>query len=111
MTTAVKPKVKIKKGDMVVVISGKDAGKRGKVTQVLPTESRIVVEGVGRVKRHTRPSPRVMQGGIIEKEAAIHVSNVMIFCDKCKAPRRIGYKLVGGQKQRVCAKCGNSFDQ
>lgn len=111
MATVERTKIRIKKGDTVKVISGKDAGKKGKVIEVLPEENRVVVEGVNTVKRHTRPNPKVMQGGIIEKNAPIHASNVMIFCSKCNAPRRIQIKVVGETKTRVCHKCGNSFDK
>lgn len=104
-------KVQIKKGDEVLVITGKAKGKRGKVQQVFPDEGRVIVEGVNIVKRHTRPNRQVMQGGIIEKAAPIHVSNVMIWCEKCNAPRRINHKEENGKKVRVCNKCGTSFDQ
>lgn len=109
---SVAEQVHVKKGDTVMVMSGKDAGKKGKVQQVFPAKGRVTVEGVNIVKRHTRPTQKVMQGGIIEKAAPIHASNVMIWCDRCKAPRRIGHKhLNDGTKSRVCVKCGESFDK
>ena len=77
-------KMNVKKGDEVIVIAGKDKGKTGKVIQVIPSQDKVVVEGVAIVKRHTKPTQKMPQGGIIEKEAAIHVSNVMPFCSTCK---------------------------
>lgn len=107
-----RPKVHVKKGDLVQVITGKYAGKRGKVLRVIPSESRVVVEGVNIVKRHTKPNPKLPQGGIIEKEAPIHSSNVMIVCSSCNNPTRIGKKfLENGEKVRVCKKCGQVLDK
>lgn len=99
-------KVHVKKGDKVMVITGKDAGKTGKVLQVFPKENRVVVEGVGIVKRHTRASQKIKQGGILEQESAIHASNVMYYCSSCKKPTRTGVKFEDGKKIRVCKKCG-----
>jgi len=102
-----KPKVHVRKGDTVLVIRGKDAGKKGKVLEVQPAKSRVVVEGVNKVKRHTRPTRRISQGGIMEKEAPIHSSNVMLFCTKCNKPTRVGKKILeDGKKVRQCKKCG-----
>ncbi len=107
-----KAKVHVKKGDMVQVISGKDAGKKGKILNVDPGKGKIIVEGVNIMKRHTRASNNNPQGGIIEKEAAIDSSNAMIYCSKCKGPVRINKKLLAdGQKIRVCNKCGEEFDK
>ena len=107
-----KTKVHVKKGDTVVVITGKSAGKKGKVLEVLPKESRVVVEGTNIVKRHTRPTQKMPRGGIIDKEAPIASSNVMIFCSKCNEPRRINRKvLANGKKVRECNKCGEAFDK
>lgn len=100
-------KIHVKKGDTVVVITGKNKGKKGKVLTVIPDKGRVVVEGVNIVKKHTRPNPAVMQGGIIEQEAPIASSNVMPFCEKCNAPRRIQ----NAEGRRVCAKCGTAFDK
>ncbi|GAV24656.1 50S ribosomal protein L24 [Carboxydothermus islandicus] len=106
------PKLKVKKGDTVLVIAGKDKDKKGKIVQVLPKENRVVVEGVNIVKRHTRPNPKLPQGGIVEKEAPIHVSNVMVICPSCGKPTRVGKKfLADGKKIRVCKKCGESLDK
>jgi large subunit ribosomal protein L24 len=102
-----KPKVHVRKGDTVLVIRGKSAGKKGKVLEVQPAKSRVVVEGVNKVKRHTKPSRTIPQGGIIEREAPIHSSNVMLFCTKCNSPTRVGKKLLeDGKKVRRCKKCG-----
>lgn len=101
------PKVHVRKGDTVVVIAGKSAGKKGKVLEVHPKTERVVVEGVNIVKRHTRPTRTMPQGGIMEKPAPIHSSNVLIFCSKCNRPVRTGKKLLSdGNKERVCKKCG-----
>ncbi|QGP91828.1 50S ribosomal protein L24 [Neomoorella glycerini] len=104
-------KVHVKKGDLVMVITGKDAGKKGKVLSVDRAKGRVIVEGVNIVKRHTRPTPRTPQGGIIEKEAPVASSNVMLFCNKCNRPTRIGKQfLADGTKTRVCKKCGEVID-
>ncbi|MEW6572438.1 MAG: 50S ribosomal protein L24 [Bacillota bacterium] len=100
-------KVHVKKGDTVVVLRGKDAGKKGKVLTVFPKEHRVVVEKVNIVKRHTRPTRRIPQGGIMEKEAPIHASNVMLVCGKCHKPTRVGRRILeDGNKVRFCKKCG-----
>jgi large subunit ribosomal protein L24 len=99
---------------MVQVISGKDAAgqKKGKVLSVDRVKGRVVVEGVNIVKRHTKPSQARPQGGILPKEAPVDSSNVMIYCDKCKAPVRINKKLLAdGKKVRICNKCGEQFDK
>lgn len=106
------PSVHVKKGDLVQVITGKDAGKKGKVIEVIPKKNRVVVEKVNVVKRHTRPTQKLPQGGILEKEAAIDASNVMIFCSKCDRPVRIAHKfLENGDKVRICRKCGEALDK
>ena len=107
-----KAKMKIKKGDQVVVITGKDKGKRGEVLRVMPEERRVLVQGVNMVKRHTRPSPS-QPGGIIDKEASIHVSNVALVdpksTDKCT---RVGYTfLEDGRKVRVARRSGEMIDR
>jgi len=107
-----KPKVHVRKGDTVAVITGKDAGKKGKVLSVDPAKGRIVVEGVNIVKRHTKPTRTNPQGGIMEREAPLDSSNVMIYCSRCKRPVRINKKLLAdGKKVRVCNKCGEEFDK
>ena len=98
--------MKIRKDDNVLVIAGKDKGKRGKVRRALPKESRVVVDGVNMAKRHMRPRGTARQAGIIEREAPIHISNVMLICNKCNHPTRIGFRLLeGGGKIRVCRHC------
>jgi large subunit ribosomal protein L24 len=96
-------KVRIKKNDTVLVRAGKDRGKRGRVLQVLPDKGRVVVEGVGMVKRHTRPNPqRNIKGGILDKESAIHISNVMLVDAESNQPGRIGIRVEGdGTRVRV----------
>lgn len=96
---------RIRKGDMVQIIAGKDKGKRGKVLCVFPKKERVIVEGLNLVKRHMRPSRVDQQGGIIEKEAPLHISNVMIVCPSCNKPTRIGVIYVEGKKLRMCKKC------
>ncbi len=101
---------RIRKGDTVVVIAGKEKGKRGKVLRVLTKTNRVVVERIMMVKRHTKPSQKAPQGGIVEKEGSIHLSNVALWCEKCAAPRRSGIKFnEAGGKLRVCKKCGSEF--
>jgi len=103
--------MKIRKNDTVVVIAGKDKGKRAKVRQSFPRESRIIVEGVNMIKRHSRARRAVRQAGIIELEAPIHVSNVMLLCNKCNRPGRVGIRfLEDGKKVRVCRSCGEVID-
>jgi large subunit ribosomal protein L24 len=102
--------LKIKKGDKVVVISGSDKGKTGEVLRTLPSENRVVVQGVNLVKRHTRASA-TSQGGIIEKEATIHVSNVSHVDPKDNKPTRVGFKLVDDRKVRVAKRSGEQLDR
>jgi large subunit ribosomal protein L24 len=102
---------KIKRDDLVLVIAGKDRGKQGQVRQVFPRENRLVVQGVNMIKRHMRPRAMGTQAGIIEKEAAIHVSNVMIICKSCGKPVRVGLRVrPDGVKSRVCRDCGEDID-
>ena len=106
-------KIRVKKGDLVEVIKGKDAGKRGKILVVLREKGRVIVQGVGFVKRHTRPNPqRNIKGGIAEREAAIHVSNVMIVSPEDDRRTRLGSKLLGdGRKVRVARRGGEVLDK
>jgi large subunit ribosomal protein L24 len=99
------PGVSIKKDDEVQVISGKDRGRRGRVVRVLPREGRIMVEGVARAKKHSRPSKRRQQGGIIDIELFFDISNVAVVCRSCSQPTRVGYRITDGEKTRVCKKC------
>lgn len=99
--------MKIKKGDQILVIAGRDKGKRGRVTEVIKSKDRVLVEGVGMIKKATRPNPSAgIQGGIIEKEAPIHASNVMLIEPGTGNPTRVGYKVVDGKKVRVSRKTG-----
>jgi len=103
---------KIKKNDKVIVIIGKEKGKIGTVLKVDSEKSRLIVEKVNMVKKHARPSAKTAQGGIIEKEAPLNISNVMIVCNKCAEPTRIGNRrLEDGSKVRVCKKCGEPMDE
>ena len=101
----------VKKGDKVVVISGKDKGKQGVILEAYPKKNRVLVEGVNIVKKHSKPSQLNPQGGIISQEAAIHSSNVMPIDPKTGTPTRVGYKTVDGKKVRVSVKWGESLDK
>ncbi len=102
---------RIKKNDKVIVVAGKEKGKIGKVLRVLHNKQRLVVENVNFVKCHTRPGGATRRGGIIEKEAPIHWSNVMLMCDKCVSPTRVKkQRLEDAKKVRVCKKCGEFID-
>ncbi len=104
------PKMHVKTGDLVEVISGKDKGARGKVLRALPSEGRVVVEGVAMVKKAMRPTQANPQGGIVSQEAPISVSNVMLVCPSCDKPTRVGHAVNDeGKKVRVCKKCGAQF--
>lgn len=98
--------MKIKKGDQVEIIAGKDSGKRGEVLHVFPTTEKVAVKGANIMKRHIRSSRDGEKGQRIEKEAPIHVSNVMLVCPHTDKPTRIGYKIEGGEKVRVSKKSG-----
>ncbi|MDP2646743.1 MAG: 50S ribosomal protein L24 [Desulfobacterales bacterium] len=101
----------VKKNDKVKVIAGKDKGKIGKVIKVVKNDNRILIEKVNFIKRHSKPTAQNRQGGIIEKEAPIHLSNVMLMCNKCIKPARIKMQyLEDGKKMRVCRKCGEIID-
>ncbi len=100
---------RIRKGDQVAVIAGKDKGHRGKVLQVLPKTGRVIVEGVNKQKRHQKASRTVMQAGIVTKEGAIDLSNVMLYCSRCGKPSRVGTRMDGDVRERVCRSCGEPF--
>ena len=103
--------MQIRKNDSVMVISGKERGKTGKVLRVNPKEDAVIIERINVVKRHTKPRGPQQAGGIIEKEASIPASNIMIMCDKCNAPVRVGQKLLAdGNKVRICRRCGEALD-
>lgn len=104
-------KLHVKKDDTVIVITGKDKGKKGRIISAYPRENRVLVEGVNLVKKHQKPNQQNPQGGIIEREAAIHVSNVMLLDPKSGQPTRIGYKVLeNGEKVRVAKKSGEAID-
>ncbi len=106
------PKLSIRKGDRVLVLSGKDRGKKGKVMRVIPEKERVVVEGVNMIKKHSRPTRERMQGGIIDQEAPLHVSNVMLICSHCGEPTRTGVKVLENRRRvRNCRKCGELLDR
>ena len=103
--------MKIRKNDTVLVIAGKDKGKKGKVRFVYPEDERLLVDGINFIKRHTRARGTVRQAGIIELEAPIHVSNVMLLCSKCNHPTRVGFRfLADGKKVRICRVCHEVID-
>jgi large subunit ribosomal protein L24 len=104
-------KCRIRKDDKVKVIAGKEKGKMGKVLKVLRDENRVIIENVNFVKRHTKPGGQTRQGGIIDKEASMHSSNVMLMCNKCINPVRIKMQRLEDAKMvRVCRKCGEIID-
>ena len=102
----------VRKNDLVEVISGKEKGKTGKVLQVFPKKDRVLVEKVNFIKRHSRPSAKTRQGGIIQKEAPVHVSNVLLVCPKCNKGERMGAKVLeDGKKSLVCKTCGELIER
>ena len=102
----------VRKNDTVIVTTGKDSGKRGRVLKVLPLKNRVVVEGVNIIKRHTRPNPqRGVAGGIIEREGALHASNVRLVCPECGKMTRVGHRMQGDRKVRICRKCEGVVDR
>ncbi len=101
----------IRKNDYVQIISGKDKGRRGKVLDVFSKTSRVLVEHINLVKKHTRPKGQEIKGGIVKQESPLHISNVMLICNKCDKPRRIGYKMLADNKKvRICRKCGEMLE-
>lgn len=102
----------IRKNDTVLVIAGREKGKRGKVLFVLPARERVVVEHVNMIKKHQRPTQKLRQGGIIEREAPLHVSNVMLVCSKCDRATRVGVRVLADDRRaRVCRRCGDIVDK
>jgi large subunit ribosomal protein L24 len=101
--------LKIKKGDEVLVKSGRDSGKKGKVIRVLPIKNRIVVEGLNMRKKHVRPKKSGEKGSTVSVPFSIHISNVQIICPSCSKPTRIGYNIGGKSKTRICKKCSNTI--
>jgi large subunit ribosomal protein L24 len=102
--------MKLRKGDHVRVIAGKDVGKEGDITRVYPETERVIVDGINIAKRHTRATGQTMQGGIIDKDMPLHVSNLAIVCSACGSPTRVGYRFdPDGTKFRICRKCGKDL--
>jgi len=103
--------MKIRKNDTVIIITGKDRGKKGKVRRALPREDRVIVEGLNMIKRHSRARRAARQAGIIELEAPLHISNVMLLCDKCGKPTRVSFRfLADGKRVRICNSCREVID-
>ena len=103
--------MQIRKNDSVMVIAGKERGKTGKVLRVLTDKDAVIIERLNMVKRHTKPRGPQQSGGIVEKEAAIHASSIMIMCDKCNAPARVGRKILAdGKKIRICRNCNEALE-
>ena len=103
--------MKIRKNDTVLVITGKDKGKKGKVRFAYPKKNHLIVEGINFIKKHTRARGTTRQAGIIEREAPIHASNVMLLCSKCNHPARVGFRFLGdGRKVRICRTCSEVID-
>jgi large subunit ribosomal protein L24 len=100
--------MKIRKGDRIQVLAGKDVGRQGEVTRVIPKHDKVIVDGINVAKRHQRATNATMQGGIIDKDMPIHISNVAIVCSKC-GPTRVGYQIEGDTKTRICRKCGGTL--
>ena len=103
----------IRRNDTVLVTSGKDRGKRGRVLKVLPARNRLIIEGVNLIKRHTRPNPRAnIKGGIVEREGSLHASNVQLVCPECGAQARVGHRIFeDGRKVRICRRCEGVVDK
>jgi len=99
-------KIHVKRDDTVIIVSGDDKGKKGKVLEVSPKEGKIIVEGVNIVKKHVKPRPPKENGGIVDAEAPLYACKAQLFCEKCKSATRAKHKIEGDKKVRVCAKCG-----
>ena len=112
-TTMARLQTPIRRNDTVVVTTGKDSGKRGRVLKVLPAKNRLIVEGVNIIKRHTKANPqRNIKGGVVEREASIHASNVQLVCPECGKMTRVGRKILAdGRKVRICRKCEGVVDK
>ncbi len=106
------PKLHVKKGDTVMVIAGKDRGKKGKILTCIPSHNRVVVEGINMTTRHVRPTQKSPKGGITEQEAPLYSSNVKLICPSCKGSARTGKRVLdNGKKARVCKKCKETIDR
>ena len=103
---------KLKKNDVVLVVAGKEVGKSGKILKLMPKKGRILIEKINMQKRHTKPNQQNRQGGIVDREGGVAISNVMILCGKCSSPTRIGKRILeDGSKVRICRKCGELLDK
>ena len=107
--TKYQKKLAVRRDDTVIVISGDDKGKKGKVVEVSPGEGKVIVEGINIVTKHVRPRRQGEEGGLIKTEGAFYACKVQIYCPKCDKGVRIAHKVVDGKKLRVCAKCGENF--
>jgi large subunit ribosomal protein L24 len=106
------PSIHVRRGDTVGVITGRERGKRGKVLRVLTGKGRVLVEHVNMIKKHQRPTQKLRQGGIIEREGPLALSNVLVVCARCDKPSRTGIKILAdGRKVRTCKRCGESIDK
>ena len=103
-------KLNVKKGDTVVILSGKDKGKQGKIIQAMPKKAEVIVEDINKVKRHSKPSLKAPQGGIITKEMPLNVCKVQLICPACNKPTRVAHKIVDGKNRRACKKCGEIIE-
>jgi large subunit ribosomal protein L24 len=102
--------MKIQKGDQVMVLQGKDKGKKAEVVRAIPDRQKVILEGVNVAKRHAKPTRATQQGGVIDKFMPVHISTVALICKSCDRPTRVGYKVENdGEKVRVCKKCGSSL--
>lgn len=105
-------KVNFKKGDTVLVISGDDEGKNGKIIDIFPRKMQVIIEGVNFLKKHSKPTQKVPQGGVIKQEGSLHISNIRLICNKCNKPTTIKrQRIKEGKKVRVCRKCGEIIDK
>jgi large subunit ribosomal protein L24 len=102
--------MKIQKGDQVMVLQGKDKGKKAEVVRAIPDRQKLILEGVNVAKRHAKPTRATQQGGVIDKFMPVHISTVALICKSCDRPTRVGYKVENdGEKVRVCKKCGSTL--
>jgi large subunit ribosomal protein L24 len=97
--------MKLRRSDQIVVLAGRDKGKKGAITRILPDENSVVVEGLNIVKRHTKPSDKIPRGGILDITKPLPAGKVALVCPECKKPTRIGYQIKGKNKERICRKC------
>lgn len=108
----VKNKIGFKKGDKVLIIIGEDKGKKGKIVRIFPKEMKAIIEGVNFLKKHSKPTQKVPQGGIVEQEGALHISNIRLICNKCNKPTAIKRERIKeGKRVRVCKKCREIIDK